>query len=411
MATERLFETALGVETPWFIKAVDFNAEEKVLTITVDFKVGTRFAFPGTEGEHPVHDTSSKRYRHLNFFQHECFLEVRVPRVRLPDGSVRLVEPPWSGKLNGFTLLFEALVLAMCQQMPFAAVARLVGESWHRVAAICGRYVSLALAEADFSQVTAMAIDETSRAKGHNYVTIGADAVARKVIFVGEEREAESIAALAEDLLKHGGSPEAVHSVSIDMSPAYIKGVTKYLPNAQITFDKFHVIAHASTALDETRRKEQKRDPALKGMRWVLLKDRDRLNVEQRSDLDALVAHITTTRTARAWAYREQLREILDRKQINVVRSLLLQWCINVMRSKVEPMKNVARMIRSHIEGIVAWARTRQTNGFLEAINGLFQAAKRKARGYTRFQTIRTVIFLIAGKLDFSSFNPHVQPT
>jgi len=411
MATERLFETALGVESPWFVKEVSFDVKAKVLTISVDFKTGSRFPFPGSDGDHPVHDTTTKRYRHLNFFEHECFLEVRVPRVRLPDGSVRLVEPPWSGQLSGFTLLFEAMVLAMCQQMPFAAVARLVGESWHRVAAICERYVIMALAAADHSRVTAMAIDETSRAKGHNYVTIAADADARKVIFVAEERESQSIAALADDLLDHGGDPEAIRSVSIDMSPAYIKGVTEYLPNAQITFDKFHVIAHASTALDETRRKEQKRDPALKGMRWVLLKDRDRLNTEQRSDLDDLVAHITTTRTARAWAYREQLREILDRKQINVVRSLLLQWCTNVMRSKVEPMKSVAKMVRSHLEGIVAWARSRQTNGFLEAINGLFQAAKRKARGYGRFRTIRTVIFLIAGKLDFSGFNPHIQPT
>jgi len=411
MATERLFETALGVASPWFVKEVSFDVKAKALTIGVDFKTGSHFPFPGSDGEHPVHDTTIKRYRHLNFFEHECFLEVRVPRVRLPDGSVRLIEPPWSGQLSGFTLLFEAMVLAMCQQMPFAAVARLVGESWHRVAAICERYVILALAEADHSRVTALAIDETSRAKGHNYVTIAADADARKVIFVAEEREAQSIAALADDLLDHGGDPEAIRSVSIDMSPAYIKGVTEYLPNAQITFDKFHVIAHASTALDETRRKEQKRDPDLKGMRWVLLKDRHRLNTEQRSDLDDLITHITTTRTARAWAYREQLREILDRKQINVVRSLLLQWCTNVMRSKVEPMKSVAKMVRSHLEGIVAWARSRQTNGFLEAINGLFQAAKRKARGYGRFRTIRTVIFLIAGKLDFSGLNPHIQPT
>ena len=103
----------------------------------------------------------------------------------------------------------------------------------------------------------------------------------------------------------------------------------------------------------------------------------------------------------------EQLRDILDRKQINVVRGMLAQWCTNVMRSKVEPMKDVAKLIRNHMEGIVAWAQTRQTNGFLEAVNGLFQAAKRKARGYGRFSTIRTVIFLIAGKLDFAQINPH----
>jgi hypothetical protein len=94
-------------------------------------------------------------------------------------------------------------------------------------------------------------------------------------------------------------------------------------------------------------------------------------------------------------------------KQFHVVSALLAQWCTNVMRSKVEPMKQVARLIRNHFEGIVAWTQTRQTNGFLEALNGLFQAAKRKARGYTRFKTMRTVLFLIAGKLDFTSINPH----
>lgn len=191
------------------------------------------------------------------------------------------------------------------------------------------------------------------------------------------------------------------------MSPAFIKGVGEYLPNARITFDKFHVVAHASTAVDKTRRIEQKTDPSLKGLRWALLKDRSNLNPSAQADLDALVAQFTTKRTARTWLYREQLRDILDRKQIHVVRGMLTQWCTNIMRSKVEPMKEVARLIRNHMDGIVAWAQTRQTNGFLEALNGLFQAAKRKARGYGRFSTIRTVIFLIAGKLDFSRFNPH----
>ena len=89
------------------------------------------------------------------------------------------------------------------------------------------------------------------------------------------------------------------------------------------------------------------------------------------------------------------------------MRAILAQWCTNVMRSKVEPMKEVARLIRNHFEGIVAWTQARQTNGFLEALNGLFQAAKRKARGYTRLATMRTVLFLIAGKLDFTQINPH----
>lgn len=403
----KLFATALGIAEPWFVQGVDFDAAKKTLTIGIDFVAGSRFAVPGVEGLHPVHDTVSKRYRHLNFFQHECYLEVRMPRVRLPDGKVRLVEPAWAGKLPGFTLLFEALIVALCREMPFATVARLVNLSWHRVAAICRRYVDLALAEADFSAVAHLAVDETARAKGHDYVTLFADTDERRVLFVAEGRGADTVAAFADDLLAHGGSPNAIESVSIDMSPAFIKGVSESLPAARITYDKFHVIAHASQAVDKTRRIEQKTDPSLKGLRWTLLKDREKLTPSAQADLDALAKQVTTKRTARAWLYREQLRDILERKHINVVRRMLAQWCSNVMRSKVEPMKAVAKLIRNHMEGIVAWTQTRQTNGFLEAINGLFQAAKRKARGYKRFSTIRTVIFLIAGKLDFSRFNPH----
>ena len=274
---EKLFETALGIDSPWFIAGVDFDAQVRRLTIRVDFEVGSRFAVAGTEGVHPVHDTVEKQYRHLNFFQHECHLAVRVPRVKLPDGSVRLVQPDWAGKLAGFTLLFEALVLALCQQMAFSAVARLVGVSAHRVMELCGRYVEQAVQEADYSAVRQLAIDETSRAKGHDYVTLAADAERRAVIFVAEGRGANTIKALAADLQAHGANPNDIESVSIDMSPAFIKGVTTELPNARITFDKFHVIAHASTALDATRRVEQRTDPALKGLRWTLLKSRQNL--------------------------------------------------------------------------------------------------------------------------------------
>jgi len=403
----KLFEAALGISAPWLVRDVRFDAAKKVLNIHIDFSAGSRFAVAGFDGEHPVHDTVTKRYRHLNFFQHECYLEVRVPRVRLPEGGIRQVEPDWAGKLSGFTLLFEALVMVLCREMPFAAVARVVNLSWHRVTAIAKRYVDLALEEADFSEVSRLAVDETSRAKGHDYITLVADADARRVLFVTEGRDATTLEAFAEDFAAHGGDPNAVESISMDMSKAFIKGAQKNLPNATITFDKFHVIAHASTAVDRMRRIEQRTDPSLKGLRWKLLRDRNSLKPEARADLDAFAAQVATKRTARAWLYKEQLREILGRKQVNVVKAMLWQWTVNVMRSRVEPMKEVARMIRNHLDGIVAWTRTRQTNGFLEALNGLFQSAKRKARGYVTFSTMRTVVFLIAGKLDFSRLNPH----
>ena len=189
-------------------------------------KKGSRFPYEGAEGLHPVHDTQTKRCRHLNFFQHECTLEVRTPRLKLPDGRVVQIEPGWAGKLSGFTLLFEALVLTLCRQMPFAAVARLVGESWHRVVAIATVTSNWPLPKADLSKLTMLAIDETSCRRGHNYLTFAADAGAHKVVFVTEGRDAKTVARFSQFLSEHKGSPEQIACVSIDMSQAFIKGVT-----------------------------------------------------------------------------------------------------------------------------------------------------------------------------------------
>jgi len=224
----QIFEAALGITAPWFVQGVDFDGDQKTLTIQINFVPGSRFAYPGVEGAHPVHDTQRKRYRHLNFFQHECYLEVRVPRLRLPDGRVVLIEPEWGGHLSGFTLLFEALVLMLARHMPFAAVARLVGESWHRGQAICAKYVDLAVEAADLSEGRAIAIDETSCQRGHAYLTLVADAEQRKVLFVTEGRDATTLAAFAQHLSAHGGQAKQIASASIDMSPAFIKGVTEY---------------------------------------------------------------------------------------------------------------------------------------------------------------------------------------
>jgi transposase len=170
-------------------------------------------------------------------------------------------------------------------------------------------------------------------------LTIAAEAAERKIVFVTKGRDAATIARFAEHLTAHRAQPEQITTVSIDMSPVFIRGVADHLPRARITFDKFHVVAHASAALDQTRRLEQRSDPSLKGLRWTLLKDRQRLPAAARADLEALISQAATKRTACAWLYREGLRAILDRKQINVVAAMLKQWCTNVLRSKCLPSR------------------------------------------------------------------------
>jgi transposase len=409
MQINELFAAALGISAPWYVKNVDLDVEKKTLTISIDFVKGSRFCCERAEGAHPVERTAMKSYRHLRFFEYSCVLEVREPSIKLPERRIVRIKPDWAGKLRGFTLLLEALVMTMLSKMPFKTVAELTGITWHCVHAIARKYVDLAVDKLDLSDVAMIAIDETSSRRGHQYLMFTADATARKVVFVAEGKSADTITAFREFLVAHGGKPEQITCVSIDMSKAFVEGVEENFPKATITFDKFHVIAHASDAVDAVRRGEQRTDPSLKGLRWALLKSSENLTRKQKADLTVFLATATTTRTAKAWRYRELLREILQCKQVNVVSTRLKSWCANVKRSKIEPMRKVAKMILDHFDGIVAWTRTRQTNGFLEAINGLFQSAKRKARGYGTFVTMRIVAYLVAGNLDFAAINPHVK--
>lgn len=415
MMVTQLFEQALGVESPWYIDNVDFDADKKLLTIEINFIAGSRFAISntGVTGSFPVYDTEIKQYRHLSFFQHDCILSVRVPRVQLPDGTTRVITPPWSGKLNGFTLLFEAFVLMLSMQgMTFAGAARTARITDYQVKQIVIQYTEEAASKRSLAEVTSIAVDETSRAKGHKYVSVMADTDTHAVIDVQPGKDAGVLTGFAETLAAHGGKPEAITDICIDMSPAFISGAEKTFPAATLTFDKFHVIYHASKAVDDTRREERRHQSILKKTRWLFLKDHSKLTADEQTTFDGLLAQRTPLRTMRAWRHKEWLRRILDCKQPNVMANMLDYWCKCVNRSRLPKLKQVVLLIRNHWDGIIRWSRSRITNGFLEALHGLFQASKRKARGYTNERTIRAIIFLIAGKLDYRTVNKHCfQPT
>ncbi|MEX3606571.1 MAG: transposase [Burkholderia sp.] len=198
--------------------------------------------------------------------------------------------PSGPAKIKGFALLFEAMVLMLAQQISFTAVARTVGESRHRVHAICKRYVELALAEIDLSDMTSIAVDETSYQRGHHYLTLVTDALERKVVFVTEGKNAATIVAFVASMEE---SPSRSRRSALTCRPRSSKASRRTCRMFGITFDKFHVVAHASKAVDPM----QRTDPELNGLRWSLLKDRDRLTAAQRADFDALIVNVATIRT------------------------------------------------------------------------------------------------------------------
>ncbi len=405
---EAIFTAALGVESPWFVESVAFNAEQKRLDIRLDFKRGSRFDVDGVACA--VHDTVDKSWRHLNFFQHECYLHARVPRVDTPDGRVLMVMPPWAGKLSGFTLLFEALLVGLSHHMPVHQVMKMTNVSDFKLWRMLDLYVAAARWDEDWSGVTTVGMDETSVAKGHAYITLFVDVEQRKTLHIAEGKDAGTVKEFATELREHGGKPDGITDVSCDMSPAFIKGVAENLPNAQITFDKFHILKIINEAVDAVRREEAKTNPLLKGARYVFLKNDANLTARQREQKQELQVSAMNLQSMEALRMRENFQAIYRVFTTGQFVKYLRQWVDWVRNCGLKPMESAAAMVLRHWHGIVRWKQSQINNGILEGLNSVIQAAKRKARGY-KPKHFATIAYLITGKLNLAKINPHCLPT
>ena len=398
-----LFQAALGIADPWQVTEASFDPETGRLELHLDFAKGARFACPeGDQAACPVHDTEVKTWRHLDFFQHQAYLHARVPRVRCPGHGVRQVTVPWARPGSGFTLLFEALVLELSPHMPVAAIARMVDEHDTRIWRVLEHYVEVARAELDFSQITRVGVDETSARRGQDYISLFMDLDTPRVMFATEGRDSATVERFATDLVGHGGDPGQVDSVCCDMSPAFIRGIGEHLPAAEITFDRYHVIAQLSDAVDQVRRGERKSAPELARTRYLWLKRPENLTVRQTQDLAWLTRPSSQLATARAYRWRMDFDGFYNQPP-DLAEAYLTRWCYGAIRSRLEPIKTFVRMVRGHWDGILRWHETRSSNGILEGTNSLVQAAKRKARGYRSKTKMITITYLIAGRLPLPS--------
>jgi len=395
-----LFTMALGLEAPWHVDDVSFDAARKQIDFEVAFKPGSRFACPSCgAGDQPVHDTRRRSWEHLRFFEHKAFVHAAVPRVACSQcGKTRQLTVPWARSGSGFTQLFDAFVIALAREMPVKAVAQLLDVGDDRIWRVVTHYVEAARAEEDFSAVTAVGIDETAARRGHDYITLVHDLRARRLLFACTGRDQDTVAQFVEDLAEHGGAADRITAACIDMSRAYIAGVARHLPQAEITFDRFHVVKLANDALEEVRRAEVRTEPILKRSRWMWLKDKHRwtkTQIAQHHDLSR-----RKLKTARAFRLKEELRDIFARADSKAeAAQLLTAWLSWAKRSRLAPFRKLARTMASHRQGILNAFDSGLTNGGVEAINGLIQAAKARARGYRTTRNFINMAYLVAGRL------------
>jgi len=403
MQPEEIFGLALGITKPWKVVDVSFSNENKRLDIKIDFDRGATFPCPVCGEASPVHDTVDKTWRHMNFFQYEAYLTARTPRTKCPkDGcGVKLVAVPWARPGSSFTLLFEALTMALAREMPVKIEGAHLGENDTRLWRIIDHYVEEARARADFSNVTKIGTDETSAKRGHNYITLFHDMVTKRLLFATLGKDHATIKAFADDFKRHKGCLEAITSACIDMSQAFIKGIQEELPNAVITFDPFHVIQLMNKAVGEVRAEEAKQFPdLLKGSRYAYLKNPENLTAKQDETLVKLSHY--NLKTGRAYMIKLALQNVYFAPSREDGEALLKSWYNWAIRSQIDQVKKVAGTVKAHWDGILAWFDSKLSNGYVEAINGLIQAAKRRARGYKTTKNLINMAYLIAGKLDFN---------
>jgi transposase len=407
-----LFTAALGLHPPWEVVEIRFEPGSGRIDFQVAFTKGARFACPACgAADQPVHDTRERTWRHLSFFEFAAYIHAKVPRVECGEcGKTSQVAVPWARPESGFTVLMEALVVTLCREMPVRKVAQLFGVSDGAIWRVLDHHVGLARSKENFCAVRRVGMDETACRRGHHYVSLFHDLDGARLLFGCEGRDKQTVEAFADDLKAHQGDPKAVVEACMDMSAAYIAGTQKYLPNADITFDPFHVIQLINSAVDEVRRAEVKDQPCLKGTRYLWLKDRGKWTRTQRDLHETLPQR--GLKTARAWRIKESLREIYAARVNHPdATRLLRKWYGWAIRSRLEPVKRVARTIKAHWDGVLRVFETGATTALLEGVNSLIQAAKARARGYGTTRHLIAIAYLIAGKLRHLPKSPYALRT
>jgi transposase len=397
-----LFSLALGLTKPWQVADLKFSKEEGRLDLWIDFVKGAKFPCPSCDQakEAEVHDTLERTWRHLNFFQYETYLHARVPRVRCGSCGVKQVEVPWARPGSGFTLLFELLVLSLSREMSVAAVAEMTSEHANRLWRILEHYVERARQAVDLSGFRKLGIDEFSLRKGHVYMTSFGDLERSRVVFLGEGRKRGVIKDFTEDLASRGIDPKQIEVICCDMWDPYLSGIGEWLNQSRVVFDRFHVMNQMNEAIEEVRWEEQRSNKILKKSRFLWLKNPENLTAGQSARLQALKK--LDLRTAKAYQIKLALARFWEIADPAEAISYLKRWYFWATHSRLAPVIKAARTIKCYWKGIVNFLDSRVTNGMIEGLNSKIKTAMKRAYGFKQASYLKTIIYLVAGRLTFS---------
>jgi len=397
------YEQLLGLQSPWAVTSVDLQLEANRVQITIEYAKGSCVYCPVCGQPCEVYDRRENRqWRHLDTMQFETRMSCRLARCRCPEHGVKTVAVPWAQKGSGFTLMMEAFaVQVLLASSSVQAARKLLGMNWHQVDAIRQRAVERGLSRRPSESIEYVGMDEKNFGRGHSYVSVLTDLKAGRVLEVRQGRDEGAARQLLGALEPQ--QRQKVQAVAMDMWRPYINACQSELPGADIVHDKFHISQHLNAAVDKVRKAEHRqlmkqKDDRLKGSKYLWLKGFE--NMSEQGQLRFRELQKMGLKVGRAWSIKQTFDYFWHYRYERSARKFFQQWYGWARRSQLEPIKEVARMIKRHWERIITYLKHRITNAASEGLNAKIQIIKANARGFRNFQNYRTAILFHCGKLE-----------
>lgn len=403
MRDRDLYARILDITAPWSVVEVDLDLEKKAVRVRIAHAPDGDLRCPRCEAKSPRYDRRERSWRHLDTCQLQTILVADVPRIECAEHGVVQIQVPWGEAGSRFTAMFESLVIDWLLEASISAVARQLGLTWDQVGGIQGRAVKRGLARRERSTPTHLGVDETSFQKRHEYVTIVTDHISSAVVEVCQDRKQKTLEGYLETMTP--AERAQIAHIAMDMWKPYIHAVRKLVPGAEekICYDKFHVASHLGNGVDRVRKAEHRAllldgDTRLVRTKYLWLTKKSNLDTEQRRAFAAL--RTSTLKTSRAWALKEAAMALWNYNSRTWAQKSWKSWIGWALRSRLEPMRAVARMVREHLGGILNAVVSGVTNALGESVNAKIQWIKRTACGFRNRDRFRNAIFFHLGGLD-----------
>jgi transposase len=399
----------LGIQSPWRVRNANLDIVARRVDIEVEHEPNKPVACPECRRVCNRHDHAPQRtWRHLDVMQFTTQIKAKVPRCNCEEHGVLTLTPPWAEPGSHFTLLFEAFaVQILLASASVTQAADLLNLDWDSMQRIMDRAVARGMARRSTDGLTYVGLDEKSFGKGQDYISVMVDHTKRRVLEVVPDRTTDAAEKLWESVPETQRSQVA--AASMDMGAGFTAATRTAAPQAAIVYDRFHVSKHLNDGVDKVRRDEhrkllEKGDDSLTDSKFMWLTGMP-LEGERALVFEELCAR--ELKTSKAWAFKEIFIEFWAQPDELRAKAFFDDWFAQVMKTRLEPMKKVARMLQSHLLGMLNYFLHPITNAITEGFNSRIQAIKSAARGFRSFKNYRTRILFFCGRLDLAPDLPY----